>query len=279
MCVLASKCGRILTKLQQIARNAESGLPGDVDRFPTGAGLGKARASRVRQRPEQGVAGLSNPDSFIDEVTEEVRRDRLFAIFRKYGWIGAVLVLLIVGGAAWNEWKNAQARERAEAFGDAMLDALDFGVPADRKAAIAGIPVNGSQIAVQALMLASDPSTDRAAALAALDGLIADQSQPEVYRDLAVLRRVIIAGAEVPLADRRAALAGIAAPGRAFRTLAQEQLGYLLIEEAKVADAIAAFTALMQDQEAPEGLKRRAGQMITALGGIPPEANAVVDAG
>ena len=222
---------------------------------------------------------MSNPDSFIDEVTEEVRRDRLFAIFRKYGWIGALLVVLIVGGAAWNEWNNAQQRERAEAFGDAMLDSLDLGAPADRKAAIAGIPVNGSQIAVQALMLASDPSTDTAGALAALDGLIGDPSQPEVYRDLAVLRRVIIAGGQAPLADRRVALEGIAAPGRAFRALALEQLAYLLIEEAKVADAIAAFSALMQDQEAPEGLRRRAGQMITALGGIPPKANSTVDAG
>ena len=42
--------------------------------------------------PTQGVAGLSNHDSFIDEVTEEVRRDRLFAAFRKYGWIGVLLV-------------------------------------------------------------------------------------------------------------------------------------------------------------------------------------------
>ena len=33
---------------------------------------------------------MSNPDSFIDEVTEEVRRDRLFAVFRKYGWIGVL---------------------------------------------------------------------------------------------------------------------------------------------------------------------------------------------
>ena len=44
---------------------------------------------------------MSNPDSFIDEVTEEVRRDRLFALFRKYGWIGLVVVLGIVGGAGW----------------------------------------------------------------------------------------------------------------------------------------------------------------------------------
>lgn len=214
---------------------------------------------------------MSNPDSFIDEVTEEVRRDRLFAAFRKYGWIGGLLVALVVGGAAWNEWQKAQASARAEAFGDAMLDAMDLGAPEDRAAAVAAVPVDGSQASLQALMLASDPGSDKAAALAALDKLIADATQPQLYRDLAVLRRVAIAGADSPLADRRAALEGIAAPGRAFRTLAAEQLAYLLIEDGKTADAISALSALVQDQEAPAGLKRRAVQMITALGGTPPE--------
>lgn len=214
---------------------------------------------------------MSNPDSFIDEVTEEVRRDRLFAVFRKYGWIGGLLVALVVGGAAWNEWQKAQASARAEAFGDAMLDAMDLGAPEDRAAAVAAVPVDGSQASLQALMLASDPGSDKAAALAALDKLIADATQPQLYRDLAVLRRVAIAGADSPLADRRAALEGIAAPGRAFRTLAAEQLAYLLIEDGKTADAISALSALVQDQEAPAGLKRRAVQMITALGGTPPE--------
>ncbi len=36
---------------------------------------------------------MSNNDSFIDEVNEEVRRDKLYALFRKYGWIGVVAVL------------------------------------------------------------------------------------------------------------------------------------------------------------------------------------------
>ena len=49
-------------------------------------------------------------------------------------------------------------------------------------------------------------------------------------------------------------------------------MAYLLIEEAKSAEAIAALTALLQDQEAPEGLRSRAGQMIVALGGELPQA-------
>lgn len=215
---------------------------------------------------------MSNPESFIDEVTEEVRRDRLFAAFRKYGWVAALVVAAIVGGAAWNEWQKSQAAARAQGFGDAMLDALDMGGVEERRAALAAIPADGTQTALKALMLASDPADDKATALAALDGLMADAAQPEVYRDLATLRRVMVAGAEMPLADRRAALEAISAPGRAFRPLAAEQLAYLLIEEGKTDEAIAALSALMQDQEAPQGLRSRAAQVITALGGTPPEA-------
>ena len=222
---------------------------------------------------------MSNNDSFIDEVTEEVRRDRLFAIFRKYGWIGLVLVLGVVGGAAYSEWQKAKSAARAMGFGDAVLDAMDLGAPEDRKAAIAAIPADGSEISLKALMLAADPVTDKAGALAALDGLIADKTQPQLYRDLASLRRVIAAGSDMALADRRAALQAIAGPGAAFRPLAAEQLAYLLVEEGKADEAIAAFSALMQDQEAPQGLRARAGQMITALGGTLPEQKPAANAG
>lgn len=221
---------------------------------------------------------MSNPDSFIDEVTEEVRRDRLFAMFRKYGWIGGVLVVAIVGGAAYVEWQKAKAVARAEGFGEAMLDALDVGGTAERRAAMAAVPADGTQAALKSLMLASDPAGDlpqsKAEALAALEALIADASQPEIYRDMAVLRRVMVAGADLPLADRRAALEGISAPGRAFRVMAAEQLAYLMIEEGNTQGALEALGALMQDQEATQGLRARAAQVITALGGDLPEASA-----
>lgn len=222
---------------------------------------------------------MSNPESFIDEVTEEVRRDRLYRVFRKYGWIGLVVILGVVGGTAANQFLKARAETRAEAFGDALIDALDQGTPEERRAALAAVPADGTQKVLLDLIAASDPKEDRAGTLAALDRVLADASLSPVYRDLAVLRRVIVAGAEQPLAERRAALEGIAAAGRPYRALAQEQLAYLLIEEGRIDEAVAALNALTTDGEASGALKTRAGQIVTALGGAPVAADTTVSGG
>ncbi|RUS60608.1 hypothetical protein EGN72_08505 [Pseudorhodobacter sp. E13] len=214
---------------------------------------------------------MSNPESFIEEVTEEVRRDRLFATFRKYGWIGILLVVLVVGGAAYTEWQKASRAAAAQAFGDTLLDALDQETPEARRAALvaAGDAANGvnDKLAIQKLLLASDPEADKPGTLAALDAIIADPKLPNAYRDLAVLRRVVVAGADMEIAERRAALDTIAIPGRPFRTLALEQMAYLSVEAGDMEAAITQLRALSTDQEAPAGLRQRASQMIVALGG------------
>lgn len=212
---------------------------------------------------------MSNPESFIDEVTEEVRRDRLFAMFRKYGWIGALVVIGVVGGTAYNEWSKAQAAASAQAFGDSLLDALDLGSPEDRRAALSSIPAEGGQKAILDLIQSSDPAENREQSLAALASLEADMSQPQVYRDLATLRRVILVGKDASVEERRAALDPLAIPGRAFRPLALEQLAYLMIEEGKTEEAIAALKAIGEDQQSPASLRGRVSQMITVLGGTP----------
>jgi hypothetical protein len=213
---------------------------------------------------------MSNNESFIDEVTDEVRRDKLYAGFRKYGWIGIVGVLAIVGGTAWNEWQQSQKAASAQAFGDAVIDALDQGAPEDRMAALTDIPAAGDQAALLRLMLSTDPVSNRAGTLKALGDVVAMQGLAPKYHDLAVLRQVIVAGADTPLADRRKSLEGIAVAGRPYRALAMEQLALLLIEEGKPDEAITALLALRQDQEATQGLRARADQMIVALGGTVP---------
>src|SRR6056297_2951729 len=79
---------------------------------------------------------MSDADSFIDEVTEEVRRDRMYLLLRRWGWIGVVVVLAVVGGAAWNEYRKAQETATAQALGDAILAALEADAPAQRADAL-----------------------------------------------------------------------------------------------------------------------------------------------
>ncbi len=215
---------------------------------------------------------MSNSESFIQEVTEEVRRDRLYGAFRKYGWIGVVVILGIVGGTAFVEWQKITGASRAQSFGDALIEAFDSGTPAERRAALESVSADGTQRAVLEMLIGSDPAEDKAATLAAMDRVIADTALPAEWRDLAVLKKVIVAGTDLPLADRRAALEGIAVTGRPYRALASEQLAYLLLEEGKTDEAIATLAALTSAQDATSGLRTRAGQVVTALGGAPAAA-------
>lgn len=218
---------------------------------------------------------MSNPDSFIDEVTEEVRRDRLFKVLRRYGWIAVVGVLALVGGAAWTEWQKAQARAAAEAFGSGLLAALDAPDPAGRQAALAAVPVPaaGGGAALAALIAeaealeGSDPAI-RDAALTRLRAVAADAATPPLWRDLVQLRLLATPGGEPDQARRKAMLDALSAPGRPFRPLAAELVALDLLAADDRAGALAAYQALAEDPQAPSALRSRAGQMIVVLGGM-----------
>lgn len=210
---------------------------------------------------------MSNSDNFINEVADELRRERLFNALRRYGWIAVLIVIVVVGGAAWTEWQRSGHRTSSQAFGDALVAALAAPTPDARREALAVAPVGGSREALVELLEASDPDQDKAATLSALDGVIADQSLPPLYRDLAILRKVAVIGADMSVSERRAALDPILAPGRPYRTLALEQTAYLDIEAGETEAAIATLKALTTDQQATPALRQRASQMIVALGG------------
>lgn len=219
---------------------------------------------------------MSETDSFIDEVTEEVRRDKLFAVFRKYGWIGVAAVLLIVGGAAFSEWRKARDRAAAESFGDAVVAALDSDDPAARVAALDAIAAAGDgEAAVRRAVtqfLAADEALkagDRAGALTRLEALAADAALSDDYRQLARLKAVILAGASMEAAARDAALAELAQPGAPFRALAMEQQAVALMADGKTDEALALARQVLQEPDATPGLQRRVTQLIVALGGEP----------
>ncbi len=213
---------------------------------------------------------MSNPESFIDEVTEEVRRDKLYGQLKKYGWIGVVAVLLLVGGATINEWIKARDRAAAEATGDAILAAVELDDAAARLAALDGINAEGDRAALIALISAAVAEDPREAD-ARLRTLAEDAGQPALYRDLAQLKRALLPGA-LDAEARVEVLTPLTAPGGAFRVLAEEQIALAEIELGRTDAARTRLEALLNDTEASQPLRRRVSQLIVALGGTAPGA-------
>lgn len=214
---------------------------------------------------------MSQSDTFIEEVTEEVRRDKFYAFLKKYGWIGIAAVIALVGGAAYNEYSKSQMRAQAEATGDALTAALGAESSEARAEALAQVPAEGDARVVAAMLRAGElfNAGDVKSALAALAPLAADDMLDPVFRDLAVLKTAMIGASEISPEDRISQLAGIASPGAPYRLLAEEQIAAAQAEMGDVQAAVEGYRAISQDVGASNGLRRRAAQMIVALGADP----------
>lgn len=212
---------------------------------------------------------MSNTDSFIEEVSEEVRRDKLFGYIRRYGWIAVLLVVVLVGGAAYNEYSKAQARAAAQARGDAIQAALGVHDRGERAANLAQLTDADRAAPVVAMLLSAEAqaSDDPVTAAAALKSIAEDTSQPALYRDLAALKHIMLTASDTAPADRIAALQSLTAPGGPFRILAEEQIALAEAESGDTDAAIARLKSLIEDTEASRGLRQRATQLIVALGG------------
>ncbi|CUH28908.1 hypothetical protein JSE7799_00826 [Jannaschia seosinensis] len=213
---------------------------------------------------------MSNSESFIEEVNEEVRRDRLYGLMRRWGWVPVLAVLLLVGGAIWSEWSASREAARAQAFGDAVLAALSADDLAARRDALAGItPAEPSQAAVLSFLEATAAlNAGNGDTEAARAELLALANQPGIdanYRHLALMK-VVLAGGTGDAARDGAILDELAAPGAPYRTLAVEQQALRALAAGDRATALTLLRALTEDAETTPALRRRAQQLIVALG-------------
>ncbi len=215
-------------------------------------------------------AALANQDSFITEVTDEVRRDRLFALMRRYGGVAVLAIVVVVGGAAFNEWRKARAQAAAEAFGDAVLAAMSEESAEDRRAALAELSAGDSpeRRALLALLAAASEAEadDGAAAVASLRAVAADPEVPELYRDIALFKSVVVSDGMAPQ-ERIDALQPIVAAGHPLRLIALEQRALAEVELGDAEAALATLKGIVADAGVTEDLRQRASQLIVALGG------------
>ena len=212
---------------------------------------------------------MSNTDSFIDEVTEEVRRDRLFGYFRRYGWMPAVVIVALVGGTAYNEWSKAQVAQVAQARGDALLEALELKDLAERKVALNAMAREGED-ALVAKLLAAGVDAEQAADL--LKSVANDDTQPQYFRDLARLKMASTDGAG-SVEEAAAILVELSEPGGLYRNVATELLAALELQRGDTEAALALLQAHIKDADASSDQIQRMAELIVALGAIPELAN------
>lgn len=213
---------------------------------------------------------MSEADSFIEEVTEEVKRDQLFGYFKRYGWIVGAIVVLAVGGAAYNEWRKADEKAAAQALGDAVAAAVASNDAAARAEGVALIEAANSNAKIYLEMLQAAEfamAEDKAGALTLLDGIAASADAPETYRSLAMLKAVMLRGADQDMDARMAVLDTLATPGNAFRAIAMEQKALVFIENGNNDEAIALLLTLLDEPQVTGALRSRAQQVIVSLGG------------
>lgn len=214
---------------------------------------------------------MSNQDSFLNEVTEEVRKDRLYKLFRKYGWIAAVLIVAIVAGTSVFEWRKAQAAAEAEATGDAILEAVAANDPGALTETLAALDTgdNAARSAVLALLQADAEveAGNRDAALDVLLAVVDSADTPAAYRDLATVKWAISGAGIVDVDERIGRLNAIAVGTSAFRLLAMEQMAMAEVERGNTDAALATLNDIVNDAGVTQDLLVRASQLIVALGG------------
>lgn len=217
-------------------------------------------------------------DSFIDEVTEDLRRDRLFLLMRRYGWIVVLAIVLVVAATAWREWSQARAMQQAQQFGDSLLAAEAAGAdPAADAAALAALPAaQPGQAALRDLLAggAWAQAGDAARAAAAYDAAAGALPQNVVMRDLARLKSVLAQGSAMDPAARDAALAELSAPGAPFELIALELKAIALVGAGRDEDALSLIRQIQQKDGVSQAMRRRLSELMITLGVDPEPAAA-----
>ncbi|WP_185973628.1 tetratricopeptide repeat protein [Ferrovibrio terrae] len=211
--------------------------------------------------------------NFIEEVDEEVRRDRAAKAWKRWSpfFIGFVIVIL-AGVAGYELWKGWQA-DRTAAAGARFSSALGLaqaGKNTEAATAFAdlarGDAAGYAQLArfQQAANLIE--AKDITGAIAAYDNIAGDSRATSGFRDLARYLAVFHGLDQLPLDQAKQRLSAItsdspwAANARELGAIAEFKAGN--VEEAR-----RQLTALADDPLVPAGLRGRAAELLAALGG------------
>ena len=219
-------------------------------------------------------------EEFIREVDEELRRDRIAMLWRRYGSaVLAVAVLIVLGTAGkvgWDQWRHRQGAAEAMRF-VAAERALAAGQGADAAQQFATLAADGDTgfAALSRLKEAEAKlgQKDEAGALAALDQLAAASGDDAVLRDLATLLAAERRLDTAEPAELAKTLEPLAAGDSPWRHQARELLALAAIRANDLDKARSLLGDLSREVGVAPSQQRRAAELLQAIGGSVAQAS------
>ncbi len=175
----------------------------------------------------------------MQEVSDEVRRDKLFRFFQRYAWIGIALVLLLVGAAGINEYRKSQQKLDAEFNGDQLREVLEsFTKSSDFEQYFSYLKKDlaGKPLAVLNQSFLISPEGKSKKSRRHLKEIAGNSKLPIALRDLATLYEVYLF--ESKIEEKMDQLNALSGPDRPYRKLAMEAKVDLLIGNNAFKDAL-----------------------------------------
>ncbi|MEI7790673.1 MAG: tetratricopeptide repeat protein [Alphaproteobacteria bacterium] len=216
------------------------------------------------------------------EVEEDVRRERFEKLWKAYGnYAIAALVLLFAGIAGWQVWERHDAQERAK-VSDAFMAAQRITNPQAQASAMLDLahtaPKGYASVARLAEAGAMFASGQQGNAIALYKEIAANDNGP--VGSVARLRAAWGLAETASRKDLADLLAPLNQTGNAWRENAQEILAYADYRAMDTKSALAKYTALSVNAEAPDALRARAKAMAaflknggaTTFGSVPADA-------
>lgn len=211
-------------------------------------------------------------DSFIQEVDEGLRQDRVMALAKKYGpWAIGAFVAIVLGVGGWQLWRAQQinaSRQHAEEYAAAQ-ELAQSGDMDGAKAAFERLSGEGPRVyrAMARMEHAAilQVQGDLEAALEEFDRA-AEQAPDPVMRETAQLRAAYIAAETQDFAALRTRLQPIIDDGGRLSYLAKELLAIEAWEAGELDIAREQLQGLTLAFDAPEAVRQRAQIALSVIG-------------
>ncbi len=212
-------------------------------------------------------------DTFLREVDENLRRDELQGLAKKYGgWLVGGLLLFLAGVGGWLYWQDRQRSESAEQSEVLAQTYADVGaskmatVPQrlDTLATDGGDVVRATALFARAAVAIEQ--NDRKLALSKYREIADDTSLAQPHRDLALLRGTTLEFDSIKPEEVIARMQPLAKPGLPWFGSAGELTAMAYIKQGKKLEAGRLFAAIAADKQVPDSIRARAVQVAGTLG-------------